>query len=528
MGVLHTKYGDDGEGYGKDIQIFYNSDLLSTKGNKDISGLLRYEQSVYNEFGANNFQEFIKKIRELFTGKDIEIIRRFSADEIGKYISSVSKGGEILEKQVEITIDTSKCGEDIKVKIGNLSTIPIKIAIDKFNPEKTVKAFNDTFQNHFYITDRWTKDMNHFIERLFADEAVSVKYREPGDPTSVYQDFKFANSMPNFPWGTDIELLKKAIKGGYESEIYQALDNAMEEIRKVIFDKIGDGASTELRRAMAEVWGETFIKNGQTSLDAVKFFSGGTGTNFLSGVQGAMGEFQTAVLFKYLTNKNLKPKTVNIIGNKYNTVGEQLRTDVQIFNAIGIQVKNFSTIGEDTGNLQFASKDRKISTTMHPLEFESKYGEIGMSDFLANYFFNQDFRDDRQNDFIDLREFLKDYLGEIMNMTMTDSLEDTFCFYLISGKYLVPGSEIIKALQGDLKDSIEITGPKQQYNNEYFSTTQSDNSTKPEFVKYWHHYHSGWRPTNENIKNFNNLVGHLVSIKTHFNPSKMMGEFKIF
>jgi hypothetical protein len=54
---------------------------------------------------------------------------------------------------------------------------------------------------------------------------------------------------------------------------------------------------------------------------------------------------------------------------------------------------------------------------------------------------------------------LGEYLGELMNMAMNDSiLTDTVTFYFIGGKYLVPCSSILEASEKlNLKNSIEIT-----------------------------------------------------------------------
>jgi hypothetical protein len=42
---------------------------------------------------------------------------------------------------------------------------------------------------------------------------------------------------------------------------------------------------------------------------------------------------------------------------------------------------------------------------------------------------------------------LGDYLGEIMNMAMSDQLSDVVTFYMIGGKYFVPCSAILESAE---------------------------------------------------------------------------------
>jgi len=126
--------------------------------------------------------------------------------------------------------------------------------------------------------------------------------------------------------------------------------------------------------------------------------------------------------------------------------GQKPKTDVEIFNAIGIQVKNYTirTMGD---NLEM----RDIETTNSPQKFASTLDsntQTNFLDFLANYFFNRSYANTEiaSEAFATLPQYLGEHLGALMNMTINDMIQDTIVFYLIDGKYLVPGSEILKAV----------------------------------------------------------------------------------
>jgi hypothetical protein len=44
-----------------------------------------------------------------------------------------------------------------------------------------------------------------------------------------------------------------------------------------------------------------------------------------------------------------------------------------------------------------------------------------------------------------LRYSLEGWLAELMNMAMSDAVEDTVTFYMMGGKYFVPCSAILEA-----------------------------------------------------------------------------------
>jgi hypothetical protein len=64
---------------------------------------------------------------------------------------------------------------------------------------------------------------------------------------------------------------------------------------------------------------------------------------------------------------------------------------------------------------------------------------------MANFYFNETYKQKRWSDMLRLRLSLGGWVGEIMNMALKDGIEDTVTFYLIGGVYLVPCSAILLA-----------------------------------------------------------------------------------
>jgi hypothetical protein len=76
---------------------------------------------------------------------------------------------------------------------------------------------------------------------------------------------------------------------GDDSKLHQDVIKAIQTIHDYIFYDLAAGASKELLRAMSVVWVRNF--GTTTSFDAGRFFAGTTKDNFISKVQGSLGEF---------------------------------------------------------------------------------------------------------------------------------------------------------------------------------------------------------------------------------------------
>ena len=518
-GVLHTS-----SHYATNL---INLNLSSESHSKsDINNLRAKEMALYRRFGASSYEEFIQKIRELFNGRDREIIQNFEANKLQKTLSQFALSNNYMfNEDVRFVFNFNNAEIDfgsIKLKSGvSISAEPINL---NFNPAEIREVLNRYFLHHNFKKGykEWTKNLDNFIKDLTSRNILTIQSYNAG--SNSYEEIVNINTIPNFPWGVtkkDIELARQL---GKDSEINQELQRACIKIKDYIFNTLGSGASPDLLKAMNTVWNNNFIaKQNNPAL----FFSGGTKSNFISGVQGALGEFQAALIFEYLAVKKTTSAFANIIGNVYKN-GEQLRTDVAIFNELGLQVKNVGTI-MSSGSLSLI---RNLTTTMHPDKF-AQYMDDGQSflDFIANYYFNISYQAQAAGQFDNLLKWLENYLGELMNMAMSDAVDDTVTFYMIGGQYLVPGSAILDNADSlDLANSITITSAYAGltdvgYRGQY---TFVKDKARPEFVKYWNKKHSSWKPTEENTKIYNNLVSKGISIRTNFNLLENIASFSIF
>ena len=501
---------------------------LESHSKSNISNLKAKEQQLYSQFGESTYQGFITQLRELFDEEDVTVIQRFEANALQKSLQIFTMANqEIFNQQVEFMFDFSKIpnlSEELqkwfKTKKGVSGSLePIFL---NFNPTEIKKTLNDIFGTHHFRSKNWTKNLDRFISDLTKAKVLTISNQQPDGTYKIYENI---NTIPNYPWGVlkkDVELAEQL---GEDSLLFQELVRATKKIKDHIFYTLGAGASQDLLKAMNEVWNNNFSSKEN---NPVLFFSGGTKTNFISGVQGALGEFQAAVIFEYLAIKKVTNAFASIIGNSYKNK-EQLRTDVAIFNKLGLQVKNVSQITSD-GRLSLL---RDLTTTIHPKDF-SLYldNDESFLDFLANYYFNISYQGQVQDQFNLLQSQLGEYLGEVMNMAMSDQLSDVVTFYIIGGKYLVPCSAILEsAEQLDLKNSVKITSAYSGktdvgYRGEYTETKQG--KKQPAFVKFWSRKRSGWYPTEKNQTEYNALISKGISIRTNFNLLDNIEMFSIF
>ena len=517
-GVVHTH-----SGYAKgNIGKSFVGELYREKGNVEskIAQLKLKEQELYKKFGKTNYDDFIREVRNLFNSDDRDAIERFEANRLNNSLQHfASANSELLDQEVEITINTSKIkSPEFRADLGNQKIVfPFKIFA--VTGDEGMKKFLNRFlksKNRLIESSFNTKRMNEMLQHLMDDGAIQIKIANSDAHGEKRWSVYHRSRIPNYPWG----ITKNDIEDAESNKkVKQDLLRAIERIKSFIFYELGAGATPQLHQAMEAVWKRNF---GAKWSDPAKFFAGTTKGNFISVVQGALGEFQTAVIFEYLRNqKSVSPAMSQILGNVY-TKGEQGKTDVEIFEGLGIQVKNVTVLESN----EKASLLRDLKTNIHPSKF-AQYMEgetsVHLLDFLANYYFNTSYQSAMEARMNQVRYGLSNWLIEIMNMAMADSaVKDTVSFYMIGGKYLVPCSVIIEAgKELKLANSIEITSAYQGRSDiEYARHTTKpgkNGEQKHLFELYWLKESGTWQPTDENEKEYRNLVEKAISIRTHFN-----------
>lgn len=504
-GLLHT-----GSHWLHGFQRGFSFDNFNSKGK--ISALEAKEKALYQKFGVNTFEEFRQIINKLFLEypQDREILRRFSNENLRKELKQFSSTvGAEFNQSVRVIVNLNMARQnDIKVsrKTKDLSIDGvIEIPDVSLNTKSLKKIFNEYFSTTFRKESDWQKNLQQIIASLESQGVISL---EDGQKT-FYDEYIMASK--NFPWGYTKTDIQNAIKYGNESDLYKQLDLAKRRIKDFITNTLCAGGSPDLIKAVNSVW-NTNIGPG---LQGLTFFE--KGNNFLSGVIGALGEFQFAVLIKYIGFRTGISTRASIIGNKLLDTKVLGKTDVRIFNSLGIQVKNYSM------NPRFKEIETNISASKFAEYIENSSDFLT---FLANYFFNLSYQKRRKSDFEELKKYLGNKIGELYSLAVADSVSDTVTFYYISGRYLVPGSAILRAAQEiqhqQTSDNIRITSSVKGMDDDEYK--------KGAYKKYWERNTSsitGWIPKEKNASEFQKIIDSNISIRSSFPYQQLMMQYAI-
>ena len=531
MGVLHTS-----SYYAKEY-INPVIDVRSQEGQEAALSFLKgEEEKLYSAFGTNSYESFINKVKGLFTNENIAVLKKFTPAALKNSLASFQGiNGSLYQEEVHFTFDLSKI-DPIKFNIDKLKNSSFIISANgdeielgfTYEHGSVKEVFNSLYRhNHFIPKSEDMSTVGRRLEELMnKDKILTVTTKDPS--TGLFTEEYSATPIPNFPWGCTKKVYDEAVKAG-RADVIADFQRAGQRIKNYICKDLCAEASPDLQRAVERTWLENFPA---VDRDPALFFQGSTTSNFISGVQGSLGEFQAAVIFTFLEQSQINSEGyATILGDKLKR-GEQLKTDVSIIENLGLQVKNMNTITNSSGNLQLI---RDLETNIHPdkLAFYMTDGE-NFLDYIANYYFNTTYAEESQETYDSLIKVLGTYLGELMNFAMGEAI-DTICFYFVGGKYLIPASRILESSKElHLEDSIEITSsyrglPDLGY--ELPGHVGKNGKPEPIFVEYWKHPYSdtsSWIPTEKNLGLYNTLVTKLISIRTHFNLMSEIEKYALF
>lgn len=517
--TLHTnyKYFVPAFSYNKNV-----SELLGTIGDVEskIDYLKAKEREFYRKFGKDNFDDFMKFLKELMNSNDGDVIRRLSNENLRSTLLNKIRQGQQDLTDEEITIEVSIDNTDVQkatkalqeaisamkiVSVGNKTLSGRVISYTDNHRAITVKAnvpviktiinkfsgthFNRSSFNSRAISSFLSNDKN--FERAFTitDSGGAVLTSE-----ELSQKIKYRP----YPWGYTNSEIKKGLEED-PVKTKEMLDKAKQDIKREI-DNLFIGASRDLIKAKDQELSK-ILGNGYNI-----FF---VGSNWENGLIGAFGEFGTAVLLRYLyikTGKNLDSFTSEIIGQQ---LGKQ---DVRIFDGFGIQVKNYATYRDDIN----AFTRKNIEVRQHPSElgeYFDKTNSESFCGFLANYFFNTKINDLYKNQFYDLQKELEEnFTAELLRFAVKD-IEDTVTFYNIGSQYFVPASAILEFYVSkkellDVKIEIERSVPiytdeggESRGNNEYWVNRFGNFGDG-----------TGWTPTQKNTSLYAKLINNDIKI----------------
>lgn len=492
------------------IDESFISNLRMDSNISSIGKLKAKEEQLYAKYGASNFEEFKAKLKSVFNLNDQAVISRFRPDYLQKRLSGLTQQADLYEEKVEFVFDFSKVKQlGFALYDGQKEQrIPIT-----YNYSEVKKMLNSIFKkHHFKTTSESMERADALVHQLLTSGALKIYLGNEGGSENIQEEYS-VHTIPNFPWGVTKELYEDAVKIN-NTVILDEIDRAAQQVRRFVFEELGQGASPDMRRAIENIWVRTF-GNG---VNPAHFFSGGKTKSFISGVQGAMGEFQTALLFEYLSIKFGTAALPEIKGNvrlEQSLTKEKSRTDIEIFQTFGLQVKNFAIIEEKVEGGTYKHFMHKAGTRIHPDKLGQYFGseEADFLGFISNYFFNTTYANQHGDDMARLRDVLGHWLGEIMNMAVNDAVEDTVTFYMIAGRYLVPCSVILEAAEKTaLKQNITISGPQGKSDSDYNKMT----NPRP-YAEYWTYLGDGeWKTTSKNSAEYQKLISSSISIRTAF------------
>lgn len=548
--LLHTysKYANE---Y---IDTGFIDDLLQfdSRMENTIQKLEAKEKQLYAQFGETDFDGFRTKLRNLFASEDIDVLRRFEPAYIDSQLKGLTRQADLLEQEVKFVFDFSKLNKmGLKLRDPNNTQTEYELTYTyngQATQSKIKTVLKQVLKGHNFVSESDSKTAaEDLITKMLLSDALKIEFGKKQTANgAVYTQTYQVHHIPNYPWGLSKKIYDWAVQTN-NTTILQDIDRAVDTIYRFVLENLGAGASKDMRLAIKNLWRKQF---GQSSKGQIAiFFSGGSGESFISGVQGALGEFQSALLFEYVSQKGAAKAFPLIKGStrlESTLHKEQARSDVEIFKSIGLQVKNFNLIEKEVNGILDPGYRYDIETKIHPTKMSKMLPLMDKDDFLgflANCFFNASYRDQQSHNLEYLRIALGNWLGEAMNMAVKDSVEDTVTFYMFSGRYLVPCSQILKiADRLELTSKLQITGPAssklltdkgfhhtvyKEKKNEEGNIIKTTSSVP--FKQYWKRNDSNqWEATDKNKTYYKNLISSLISIRTNFNYFDEIANYAIF
>lgn len=492
--VLHTNYN----------YFRFNSFLKNSKEamrelqslSIGFDALETKELAFYKKFGANSYEEFMSLLKSLMNSDDGALLRRASNENVSKLISKIIAGKTNNEdmNQVELVINVNtEQAQDEMDKISKiLSKVfgqPVDVGLTITGNIKNIKKMaNKLSKKNFHLSSYNSDALFEYLRGdNDLDDMITISFNGRRiDTTELSQMIKFRP----YPWGYTLAEIRQGIEENPKQGIAE-LEQAIRDIRNEIKAYFGGSGSKEFNQAL-DVTLDKVLSEGYGL-----FF---IGSNVKNGLLGAFGEFGTALLMNYLylkTGHRLDESIANVVGQN---LGKQ---DVLLFDAFGIQVKNYSVKAGPNG----AFTRMNIEVKQHPAEVAQYFGEAqSFTGFLANYFFNADINKHYFGAIYDLEETLKsEYSAELLRTVIAD-ISDTVCFYNIGQQYFVPGSRIILFYQKSI-ESLEV----EIYSNSSEHWSEGPSRGPNEYWKWLGH---AWAPTSKNLSAFNHLISSGITIKT--------------
>ena len=549
--ALHTnpiKWAEEGfQLFSSEFENSKNVDTQKTRLEKQIKLLQDQEIAVYDKFfaGCKTYDGFIIRLRELFDTKhnvDMQIIQNFAAEKIQVLLNN-NFGTQIMPSKNLVT-EIEIINPDVtKIDIGNIlkgtsgnfklsnNIIKLDIRMDDAGIKAMKELLNKAQGKHFHTASLGTDCMKAYLKHLVVEKNLPEETQKE-KIQAITKGFHTTKFIGDSDLRYTLADVKDSSKKAY-------IRHATKKIKDFFYSPEGlniASGTQALKKAFQRTWKDNI---NRIEYGIAFFLKGGTLTYF----SGAFGEFQIALLSNYILQRTgaIKDKTLaKTLSSKIsNTIGqtEQAKVDVTLLGNLGIQVKNYNPYTYNYNpietNTTAESFLNKLGSNGQAISKDDEHQVVSLTSFLANYAFSQDYRAMAGQDTIpsvkEVEKSLANYAGELYNLSISNSgaFSDTVLFYSFSGMYLVPASEILKAVYNNLKDENHRTNMEVSIKWKGSGLSQKDMQEKqennsPYWTTYWHkaakgsgYRGSGWSRQPTQDTKIKNLLS-VTRIKTGF------------
>ena len=515
--ALHTnpiKWAEEGfQLFSSEFENSKNIDTQKTRLESQIKLLQDQEIAVYDKFfsGCKTYDDFIGRLRELFDTKhnvDMQIIQNFAAEKI-QVLLNKNFGTQIMPSKNLVTEIEIINPNVTKIDIGNIlkgtsgnfklsnNIIKLDIRMDDAGIKAMKELLNKAQGKHFHTNSLGTDCMKAYLKHLIVEKHLPEETQK-----EKIQAITKGFHTTKFIGDSDLRYTLADIKDESKKANIRL---ATKKIKDFFYSSEGLNVASgtrALKRAFKQTWNDNI---NRIEYGIAFFLKGGT----LTYLNGAFGEFQTALLSNYILHRTHRTgiKDSTLASKISNTIGqtEQAKIDVTLLGDLGIQVKNYNPYTYNYNpietNTTAESFLNKLGSNGKGISKDDKHQVVSLTSFLANYAFSQDYRAMAGQDTIpsvkEVEKSLANYAGELYNLSIIQSTpqskaySDTVLFYSFSGMYLVPASVILQAVYDNLDKNnrtnvrVSIKWDGDGLSSEDMQKGQGKYNS-PYWTKYWH------------------------------------------
>lgn len=541
MGQVHTyakKYVKTQDGFVHFAKAARGIDLRD----RSIQVLEQKEKEFYEWLGCTNFQSFITKLRELFldADKDSVILSNFKKANLDILLGDdKSLSDKIDGQQIELILNKTQNHIKIKDLLGPDFHGPneeiyftwqpgsAKVMLNKLEQEwgRTRHRFSTKETSNMYYA---RQEIGRLINEGYIQDLMIVS-TDGSKKQSIKEAFTPSKKSIFGLKQTEIEKAykDKASWASLKPNLIQRKNKAYNYLLNLC-----SGGSPTLKMAFMRAWDEKIgIGDDDQSLLNFGFLSTGSGKVKL---KGNIQELTVAMITEYINIKigqGINGRVAKILGDVAKGNKESPKTDVQLFESIGIQVKAYDPDRMFFTNKEGQEMQRLMSTNIHPNKLDSDLGpylaEMNLSENIGDYMVQACFN--KTNSWTDdaFEEAMENAIVQVMNMTSAEGLSDTICFYWVDVTQLVPASHVLKSFEAiepivtyrtpgrdEGSGTDDYSGRDDSYYNNENGYLRSDNSLGPNFLYYYQGLDLSI--TDQNFKTYNDLYTKRISIDIKF------------